>query len=117
MKRPMFLTIWLILMVLGYVFTLYGNLFNTASTLALLPGIPSWYFPVMIALSVVALGAIYLIWTWKKLGFYIIVGLAVLNVVISFMVIGNLGLVSIFGAVIGVAILYLAMRPVWKNFK
>jgi hypothetical protein len=50
------------------------------------------------------------------LGFYLIIGAAIVAVVLNIAILGVLGLTGVIGAVIGVGILYLAMRPVWQNF-
>lgn len=117
MKRPMFLTVWLVLMLLGHAYSLYSYTLGTAAIMAVLPNIPGWFFPAMLVLSLAGLAAVYLLWTWKKMGFYLAVGIAVLASLMNIVVLGTLGSVSIIGAAVGVGILYLAMKPVWKNFK
>lgn len=117
MKRPTFLTVWLVLMLLGYVYSLYSYSLGASMITAVFPNLPGWFFPAMLILSLAGLVAVYLLWTWKKLGFQLAVGLAVLSTVINFMIMGAAGIVSVILAIAGVAILYLAMKPVWKNFK
>lgn len=117
MKRPVFLTVWLILMALGYAYSLYSYTLGTAAVTSVFPGIPGWFFPVMALSAVLGLVAVYLLWTWKKMGLYIVAGLSVLSAVVNFVVMGNLGGMSIIFGLVGLAILYFAMRPAWSNFK
>lgn len=117
MKRPTFLTVWLILMLLSYVYSLYSYTLGTAAMTAVFTNIPVWFFPVMLLLSLAGLASVYLLWTWKKMGFNLAIGIAVLASVVNFMIMGSLGIISVVFAIVGVVILYLAMKPVWKNFK
>lgn len=117
MKRPVFLMIWLILMAIGYLYSLYNYILGTASLTQVFPSLPGYFFPIMALASVTGLVATYLLWTWKKLGFYIVVGITVLSVVVNFAVMGVLGAMSIVFGLVGIGILYLAMKPVWSNFK
>ncbi|EFH87212.1 hypothetical protein [Ktedonobacter racemifer] len=117
MKRPVFLTIWLILIVLADLFSLYSYTLGAATITRALPNVPSWAVMLLAILVVVQLVSIALLWMWKKLGFYLYLGSAAIAFVLNILTLGvSGGLTSIFGAVVGAAILYLAMRPVWQNF-
>ncbi len=114
MKRPWYLTGWLILIVIGALFSLYSDTLGVSSVKAQLPNIPSWYFTFLTAMIVVELVAVYLLWQWKMMGFYLFVAITAIVAVFNFM---YLGAFSIVFGLVGLAILYLVMRPVWKNFK
>lgn len=119
MKRPIFLTIWLVLLTLGGIYSGYSSVTNGQEAFRTL-GIemPTWYMPVLLLLTVVQLAAIAMLWTWKKLGFQLMVGASVLGVVVSALVLGvTLSLFTAISAAIMIGILYLAMKPVWNNFK
>ncbi len=58
-----------------------------------------------------------MLWMWKKAGFYIQIASAIIAASINGAIFGAVGIgTSIFG-IIGVGIMYLAMKPVWQNFK
>lgn len=117
MKRPIFLTIWLILIAVNHLYSIYTYTLGTAA-LPVLANRPVWYYPVMIALSLIALASVYLIWTWKKMGFYLMIGIAVVSFLVSLTMVSPLAAaLSVIFLAVGVGILYLAMKPVWKNFK
>src|SRR6266851_1719113 len=117
MKRPTFLTIWLVLIVLANLYSLYSYTLGTATITTAMPNFPSWAFILLDILALVEIVSAVLLWMWKKLGFYLIIGAAAVAVVVNVLTLGLLGLVGILGAVIGVGILYLAMRPAWANFR
>ncbi len=117
MKRPMFLTIWLILLVVLSLFSIFSDVI---ASMGVLPIKPLWSYYISIAFSLVTLGAVYMLWKWKKMGFYIMVGMAVVSFLVGFATgtVSPLAMaLSIIFMAAGIGILYLAMRPVWKNFK
>jgi hypothetical protein len=116
MKRPVFLTIWLVLIALGSLYSLYTYTLGTASITRALPDFPSWAFILLDVVALVNLVSVILLWTWKKLGFYLLIGTAIVSIVFSVLTPGGLGIASIIGAGVGVGILYLAMRPAWQHF-
>jgi L-lactate permease len=86
----------------SYIFT--GSQIGTLTGLGISPF--SLIVSALMSLGV-AVGA-YMILQWKKMGFYIVVGCVVLNVLVS--VLGGSGLASISGAVIGLGILYYVLQ-------
>lgn len=121
MKRPVFLTIWLVLMSLGALNGLYKYIFgNVGLDLPSGYSLPEWVYNTLIVALVIYLVAIILLWMWKKIGFYVLI---VDSFIIS-LVLGltftkspiGLFIVLIF-LFIPIGVLYLAMRSVWKNFK
>ena len=116
MKRPIFLTIWLILIVLGNLYSLYSYTLGTAFITSALPNFPSWAFILLDILAVVELIGVALLWMWKKLGFYLFIGAAVIASALNILTLGGLGVTGILGAILGIVILYFAMKPVWSNF-
>ena len=117
MKRPMFLTVWLVIMALGGIFSLYSYTVGSAAIMLALPNFPSWAIPVYALLGVVNLTAVAMLWMWKKMGFYLIIASAVIIASLNGMILGVAGIGSSVFAVIGIGILYLAMKPAWQNFK
>jgi hypothetical protein len=117
MKKPTFLTIWLILMSIAGVFTLYSYTLSSSSITQNLPYLAPWVIPTYALLAVWNLASIALLWMWKKLGFYMIIASTVVVASINGMILGSLGVAATVFALIGIGILYLAMRPVWNSFK
>lgn len=116
MKRPTFLTVWLIFMVLSTVYNLISTIFNPSKITSVFPNIPTWVFSVSYVQFVISFICIVLLWRWKKIGFYVIVANSIVSIVINVALLGSLGIISVVFGVIGIGILYLAMRPVWQQF-
>lgn len=117
MNRPKFLTIWLVLMAISGVFTLYSYTLGSENITKTLPNMPSWALTVFALLGAVNLFSVAMLWMWKKMGFFLIIGTAIIVASLNGMILGAAGLVASIFAIIGVGILYLAMKPVWQNFK
>lgn len=117
MKRPMFLTIWLILMTLGAISTAYSYTLGSATIMKAIPNMPSWALTQYALFSIVNLVAVWMLWTWKKMGFNLFVVSAVISASLNGMILGAIGVGSSIFGVVGIVILYLAMKPVWKQFK
>ena len=117
MKRPMFLTIWLVLMTLSAVWSIYSYTLGSENITKMLPNLPSWALIVFVLLGVVNLFAVIMLWMWKKMGFYISIGSAIIVSSLSGMILGGLGIAASIMAILGVVTLYFAMKPVWQNFK
>lgn len=116
-KRPTFLTIWLILMTIGNAGTFLEYTFGAAMLARTMPFLPSWGLPVLSLFGLVNIIAVVMLWMWKKIGFYMVVGSAILVAAINGTLLGVAGISGAVGAIIGLGILYLAMKPVWKSFK
>lgn len=117
MNRPKFLTGWLIFMIIGNVFSLYSYTLGSANIAKTLPNMPSWAITVFAVGAVVNLFAVVMLWMWKKMGFYILIALAIIVASLNGMLLGIAGVFASLFSLIGVGILYLAMKPVWQNFK
>ena len=122
MKRPTFLTVWLVLLSIGAAFSILGSL--SLLGLPSVPGvsealgvIPSWYGPLLLVLSMIQVAAVVLLWRWKMLGFYLMVGGTGVSTATSYLVSGPASLLGIVFGIAAVVILYFAMKPVWGNFK
>ena len=116
-KRPTFLTIWLVLMTVAGVFTLYSYTLGSASITQTLPNIPSWSVTLLALMSAVNLASVVMLWMWKKAGFYLLIASAIIVASINGVILGPIGIGGSIFALVGVGILYLAMKPVWQNFK
>lgn len=103
-------------MALAGVYSLYSYTLGAEAIKAALPNMPSWVFTPFALLVLLNLVSVFLLWTWKKLGFYLIIASSVIAVLLNGMI-GLGGIVTIIFTLAGVGILYLAMKPVWQNFK
>lgn len=117
MKRPVFLTIWLVLMTIGAVYSLYSYTLGANNLMRVLPRMNPGMIVLYTIISLVNLAAVILLWTWKKLGFYLVVAIAIIVASLNGFVIGILGVTATLFPLLGIGILYLAMKPVWDNFK
>ncbi len=71
-----------------------------------------------LTIGIAQLVGVWLLWNWKINGLYLNIGLAIVGLLINIFLFGpQLGVMSVIFALIGIGILYLAMKPVWKNFK
>jgi hypothetical protein len=116
MKRPRFLTVWLILIAIADVFSLFSYTFGASSITRALPNFPSWAFLLYDVGIVLQLICVVLLWRWKKIGFYLIAAGALVVAVLNVAILGAAGIGGIILGLVGVGILYLAMRPVWEQF-
>lgn len=117
MKRPTFLTVWLILMAVSDLFSLYSYTFGSSNITSTLPNFPLWTLPIYIVLIVVQLISVVLLWQWKKVGFYLVVASAIIAAVLNVITLGAIGIGAIIIGLVGIGILYLAMRPAWQQFQ
>ncbi|EKD65081.1 MAG: hypothetical protein ACD_50C00197G0008 [uncultured bacterium] len=117
MKRPWYLTVLLILFFIGIVFQIIGLATDPQTTAQLVPNAPSWIVPILLLLSIVDLVALAMLWMWKIMGFYLTIAVTVVMSLLFFAFQGAGSLGTIFFGAIGIGVLYLAMKPVWSNFK
>lgn len=117
MKRPKFLTIWLVLMALSSLYSLYTYTLGSASITSYLRNFPAWALGLFALLSITNIVAIWLLWTWKKIGLYVFFATGMIAASLNGMILGAIGVGTSIFSIIGVVILYLAMRPVWQAFK
>lgn len=118
MKRPWYLVVWLVLMTLSAVYSLFTYTLGASSLKSAWGGLmPDWAFGVLALFSAVNLVAVVMLWMWKIWGFYLVLLVALFSAAINGILLGVVGLgVTVFVA-LGTLILYLVMRPVWTNFK
>lgn len=117
-KRPWYLTVLLILAGILYLLLTLSVLLIPASVQQEAYGVefPSWYVLTSAALLVVSIIGVGVIFAWKKWGFSALAGAAVLSVIVDYMAIPQ----SVLGAIMTLlppVLIFLAMRPVWANFK
>lgn len=115
MKRPWYLTGWLILIFLIQIFAILGLVFGGSLITELYPNVPTWVMPVFAIAVLVDLVAIAMLWMWKIMGFYITLGTTAVGVILDLLYLTDI--VSAVLSIVSVAILYLMMRPVWSSFK
>ncbi|OGH23289.1 MAG: hypothetical protein A3F31_03660 [Candidatus Levybacteria bacterium RIFCSPHIGHO2_12_FULL_38_12] len=72
---------------------------------------------VLMGLAVIDFVAVIMIWMWKIMGFYLSVGVTAISIALSLIYAGSAGIGAVIFGIIGMALLYFAMRPVWKNFR
>ena len=117
MKRPWYLTVLLVLFLLGAVVSIFTFAFGGGLIQQTLPNVPSWYAMVLAVLSIVELVAVVMLWKWSMMGFYLLVGVSAFVSILSLVFTGVSSIATIFGGVVGLVLLWLAMKPVWSNFK
>ena len=101
-QRPTFLNVWLILMIIGNAFALIG-----ASVM-----------PLIIPIVIVNFILIWALYNWKKWGFYGYIGTGIIGLFLNASLYGGTGVaISLIGLIVGVLILYFAMKPVWNHFE
>lgn len=115
MKRPWYLTGWLILIFLIQIFGLLGLVFGGSLITEQYPNAPAWVLPLYTIAILVDLVAIVMLWMWKIMGFYITVGTTAVGVVLALLYLTDI--VSAVLSIVTLVVLYLAMRPVWSNFR
>lgn len=81
-KRHGCLTAWLIMLVVAnplsiLLVLLFPDLDNT---------MPGWYLPLMIAISLINLAAALLLLNWRKVGFWLFCGTAIVNLVVNILI-------------------------------
>lgn len=117
MKRPMFLTIWLVLLSAGYLLSFISSLLATFTVGKVLPNL-FWVFLLITLVAAFNLIAISLVWRWSKIGFYVLILLIIPSVILN--VLNGQVAGGLFGLIFGLifmGILYLSMRPVWEKYK
>lgn len=123
MKRPIFLTIWLIVMLLLSV----ALTFDSLTYLPMIRLTKNYISLVGIIAGFVQIYAIAQLLRWKKIGFTLLISSAIVIMLITaineFNVVSNVSqilismLIVLAVNIIMIGILYLAIRPVWNNFK
>ncbi len=123
MKRPIFLSVWLAIL-------LISSVALTVDSLTYLPMIrltKDYISLIGIVAGFVQIWAVIQLLRWKKIGIPLLLFSAITILLVTavneFMIISNInkiivsmGMVLVVNIVI-LGILYLAIRPVWKNFK
>ena len=123
MKRPIFLTIWLILMLIFSV----GLTLDSLTYLSMILLTKNYISLLGIAAGFVQIWAVVQLLRWKKMGVPLLISSAIVIFLITgineFNVVPNVSqiivsmLVVLAVNIIMLGILYLAIRRVWKNFK
>ena len=113
-KRNTFLTVWLILMLIGYsmsilIFFVIGKLVPL-----LIMNYPVWTIYFFGVMSIIGLILAILLFFWQKWAFYATCILVIIVLIINLVVLKSYS--SIIN-LISPIILYFAMRPNWKDFK
>ncbi len=114
MKQPWYLTVWLLTLV---IFDLSSLIIYTTSQNYLrpvLPQIPVFVFYLYALIAAIELFGLYFLWKWKLSGFYVLLFTALIALFLNTIYLGIT--ISAFG-LLGIAILYLVMKPVWEKFK
>lgn len=81
------------------------------------PIVATWIWFLYVSLCIINLISLILIWKWRRIGLYVISCFTIVIVLLNLLVLGEPSIDSIIIGTIGVVVLYLAMRPVWQNFK
>ncbi len=113
-KRGILLTIWLALMLIGYLISAVTYLFMNSVVTSAIPGMSSAVIYLLGVVSLVGIAAVYLMFTWKKLGFYIAIGIAAISFIVNA---AYLGIVNAILGLIGIVILYILIRGKLGQFE
>ncbi len=119
MKRPKFLTVWLILIALFSLGIILVNVFDPR-TVVRYGHIPTYPQPFMVIISEINLISVLFLLQWKKIGLYLMaVGQSVLIVITTGMQVIKVDETTpwLLLNIACIGIFYLAMRPVWNQFK
>ncbi len=114
MKRPIFLTIWLALLIMASVLNIYSYLENH-----LIINEPTWSLYLKIIFAIIRIVGIISLFKWRMVGFYLIIGVSIILALIDATVLG-IGKTVIYesiGALVSIIVIYLAMKPVRSSFK
>lgn len=114
MKRPWYLTLWLIVLVTADLLSIFAFLFGQYQLKTLLPQLPAYLYLILTILSFIELYALYKLWHWHLEGFYILIFTTIIALITNTI---YMGLTTAVFGLTGVIILYLVMKPVWGNFK
>lgn len=117
MKRPVFLTIWLSLMTIAAVLAVSAYIFLYKDIATATPDVPEWVSNLTLITTILQLVAVVLLWMWKKIGFFIEIAAVILATSVAGLLNGPAGVMKTIWTIVFLGILYLAMKPVWKNFK
>ncbi|MDP2631482.1 MAG: hypothetical protein Q8P30_01795 [Candidatus Uhrbacteria bacterium] len=113
-QRGFWLTAWLVLILIGAVLGFIGNLAAPSSTEVMMI-IPAWASYVLAIFSAANIVFIVMLFKWKLMGFYGMLVVAALAVIIN--IVSGLGVGSSLLGLLGPLATYLFMRPTWKMFK
>lgn len=116
-KRPTFLKIWLIILLVISTFSL---LIILLGLLRIIPFESSTNVPVILILAITNIICLISIWKWKRWGFYGYIVVQAFTLILSFYFEENItpliAPLAILESLIFIFILYFAMRPVWEDF-
>ena len=131
MKRPNFLTIILVFWPVLSILTFFWGLADSPNSFGDIIGIKSIQLEISLGLLFLLAQIIGIIMTWRymKYGIYILIGILItgfiLNVVSKAQSQSQISVGSLIGIIVLemistgllLGVLYLAIKPVWKNFK
>lgn len=113
-KRGGCLTAWLVFLILANLLIALLHLVSVAIARRPIPELPAWVMPlsVLAALAncVFAIG----IWKWKRWGLYGFIGLSLIGFAVNLM---TTGFALAVPGLVGLVILVVLVRPVWRHLE
>ena len=117
MKRPWYLTLLLVLTILGGVIGILSSATLLATGATTVPAIPSWFAGLLVVFGLLNIIGAAMLFKWQLKGFHILLATTVLSIILSLVTQGSAGIMSVVGGIIGIGLLFLCMKPVWTSFR
>ncbi len=119
-KRPIFLTIVLILLLLGSLFSFYSTI--TGFSAIGNDNIKTQMLVINLLFVLGRIVSIVMIWKWMRKGVYLLGGILIAESILTMVLQSQkqtpfIYLTQIIGAALVIGLLYLAVKGVWQNFK
>jgi hypothetical protein len=113
-KLGPFLTVWLCIMLVANLASAVMYFIFAPALEAAMPQIGYFIIYLMGALSIVNIGITILLFKWKRIAFFAFCGMSVVAMVVNIGI--GLGFDSLLG-LLGPALLWILIRPKWKQFE
>lgn len=109
------LTAFLLFMFVANGMSALSYLMGSETIRKVVPNMPAWAPPVLAVMSLANVAFAYGIWNYKKWGVYGIVVSSIVALVINLM--SGIPITSSLFGLVGLAILFYLIRPVWEDFE
>lgn len=109
------LMVYIVLIVVGGTFGTIVSLVGAINSSDAYYSVPVWYYLIAFAMSVSNILAAVLIYNWKKLGFYLLVGGMTITL-LTRLAVGVNDPMNFLGVLIGLGIAFGVIMPKWEHF-
>ncbi|MFA7707548.1 MAG: hypothetical protein WCX73_01230 [Candidatus Pacearchaeota archaeon] len=114
-KRGVWLTIWLIIMLIANFFTALIYLIFTKAMASVYPNVANWVWYVYGLLALVNFIFVIFLFMWKKWPFFAFCGVSIIVFIMNLAI--GLDIFSALFGFFGIIVLYLSMKSRWNLFK